>query len=96
MHLRDCSRVNWEEFVHCQVRANKTYSDAKIQLVREIGMLGMTPRDDAQSPIGMTPSPLIISPLMIIIPCSVRIEFIISSAFGGGGGLVCESVCKLI
>ena len=28
-HLRwigDSSRVNWEEFVHCQVRANETYS----------------------------------------------------------------------
>ena len=32
-HLRwtcDCSsRVNWEEFVHCQVRAIETYSEAK-------------------------------------------------------------------
>ena len=26
---RDCSRVNWEEFVHSQVRANETYSEAK-------------------------------------------------------------------
>ena len=26
---RDRSRVNWEEFVHCQVRANETYSEAK-------------------------------------------------------------------
>ena len=25
----DLSRVNWEEFVHCQVRANETYSEAK-------------------------------------------------------------------
>ena len=24
----DCSRVNWEEFVYCQVRANETYSEA--------------------------------------------------------------------
>ena len=24
----DCSWVNWEEFVHCQVKANQTYSDA--------------------------------------------------------------------
>ena len=33
-HLRrtnDRSRVNWEEFVHCQVRAIETYSEAKIQ-----------------------------------------------------------------
>ena len=28
---RDRSRVNWEEFVHCQVRANQTYSEAKRQ-----------------------------------------------------------------
>ena len=26
---RDRSRVNWEEFVRCQVRANETYSEAK-------------------------------------------------------------------
>ena len=28
---RDHSRVNWEEFVRCQVRANDTYSEAKRQ-----------------------------------------------------------------
>ena len=28
---RDRSRVNWERFVHCQVRANETYSEAKRQ-----------------------------------------------------------------
>ena len=28
---RDLSRVNWEEIVRCQGRANKTYSDAKRQ-----------------------------------------------------------------
>ena len=28
---RDRSRVNWKEFVRCQVRANKTYSGAKRQ-----------------------------------------------------------------
>ena len=28
---RDHSRVYWEEFVHCQVRANETYSEAKHQ-----------------------------------------------------------------
>ena len=28
---RDRSRVNLEEFVHCQVRANETYSEAKHQ-----------------------------------------------------------------
>ena len=28
---RDCSRVNWDEFVRCLVRANETYSEAKRQ-----------------------------------------------------------------
>ena len=28
---RDRSRVNWDEFVRCQVRANETYSEAKRQ-----------------------------------------------------------------
>ena len=28
---RDHSRVNWEEFVRCQVRANETYLEAKRQ-----------------------------------------------------------------
>ena len=28
---RDCSRVNWDEFVSYQVRANETYSEAKHQ-----------------------------------------------------------------
>ena len=28
---RDRSRVKWEKFVHCQVRANETYSEAKRQ-----------------------------------------------------------------
>ena len=28
---RNRSRVNWEECVHCQVRANETYSEAKDQ-----------------------------------------------------------------
>ena len=37
---RDRTRVNWEEFVHCQVRANDTYSEAKHQFsVRNINVL---------------------------------------------------------
>ena len=28
---RDRSRVNWEEFVRCQVRTNETYPEAKRQ-----------------------------------------------------------------
>ena len=29
---RDRSEVNWEEFVHCQVRANETCLEAKHQI----------------------------------------------------------------
>ena len=37
---RDRSRVNWEEFVRCHVRANETYSEAKHQFsVRNIDVL---------------------------------------------------------
>ena len=35
---RDRSRVNWEEFIRCQVRANETYSEAKHQLMSETSM----------------------------------------------------------
>ena len=41
---RDCSRINWEEFFHCQVRANETYSEANHQFsVRSRDVL-MNPR----------------------------------------------------
>ena len=43
---RDRSRVNWEEFVHCQVKANKTYSEAKHQFSARKGDVLM----NAQSP----------------------------------------------
>ena len=49
-HLRwthECSRVNWEEFVRCQVRANETYSEAKRQLSdrnRDVLMNVQSPR----------------------------------------------------
>ena len=36
---RDRSRVNWDEFVRCQVRANETNSEAKHQLMTETGMI---------------------------------------------------------
>ena len=35
---RDHSRVNWEEFVCCQVGANETYSEAKRQFSDKPGM----------------------------------------------------------
>ena len=35
---RGCSRVNWEEFVRYQERANETYSETKYQFSDETGM----------------------------------------------------------
>ena len=35
---RDHSRINWEEFVRCQVRDNETYSEAKLSIVTETGL----------------------------------------------------------
>ena len=43
---RDRSPVNQEEFVHCQVRANKTYSEAKRQFIarnRDVLMNALSP-----------------------------------------------------
>ena len=34
----DRSRINWEEFVQCQVRANETSSEAKHQFTDRTGM----------------------------------------------------------
>ena len=36
---RDRSRVNWEEFVWCQVRANETTRKPRVSLVAETGLL---------------------------------------------------------
>ena len=83
-HLRwthDCSRVNWEEFVHCQVRANETYSEARSLFSARKRYVLM----NAQSPhkwwftlksavFGLSSS----LPLLV----------------GEDGGLVCESVGK--
>ena len=43
---RDRSWVNWDEFVRCQVRANKTYSEAKRQFSARNSVVLM----NAQSP----------------------------------------------
>ena len=43
---RDRSRVNWEEFVHCQVRTNETNSEAKRQFIvrnRDVLMNALSP-----------------------------------------------------
>ena len=42
----ECSRVNWEELVSCQVRANETYSEARRQFSSrnsDVRMNGQSP-----------------------------------------------------
>ena len=77
---RDRSRVNWEEFVHCQVRANETYSEAKRQLSarnRDVHM-------KAQSPHKWWST----------LPAVFGLSSSLPPLVGGGGGLVCELVGK--
>ena len=77
----DRFRVNWEEFVRCQVRANETNSEAKHQFSarnRDVLMNAQSPHKwwsilkSAVSGMSSSLPPLV----------------------GGGGGLVCESVGK--
>ena len=83
-HLRwtsDRSRVNWEEFVRCQVRANEVYSEAKRQFsVKNIDVLM-----NVQSPHKWwsTLKSAVFSSSSSLPPL-----------VGPGGGLVCESVGK--
>ena len=72
---RDRSRVNWEAFVRCQVRANETTSEAK----RQFGLPSYVGRDNHKNR----------AVLMIVQSphtwwstkvCSDRLEFIIASA----------------
>ena len=78
---RDIFRVNWEEFVRCQVRANETYSEAKRQFSarnRDVLMNAQFPHkwwSTLKSAVfGLSSS---LPPLV-----------------GASGGLVCESVGK--
>ena len=78
---RDCSRVNWEEFVCCQVRANETYSEGKCQFSdRHRDVL-----KNVQSPHKWW------STLMSAV---FGLSSSLPSLVGGGGGLLCESVGK--
>ena len=83
-HLRwtsDRSRVNWEEFVRCQVRANETYSEAKRQFSDRNRDVLMT----VQSPHKWW------STLKsAVFGSSSSLPQLVSE----GGGLVCESVGK--
>ena len=77
---RDRSRVNWDEFVHCQVRANETYSEAKRQFSARNRV------------VLMNAQPLISGDSLLSLMCSACSS--LPPLVGGGGGLVCESVGK--
>ena len=83
-HLRwtgDRSRVNWEEFVNCQMRANETYSEAKRQFSdRNRGVLM-----NDQSPHKWWSTVM-----SAVFGSSSSLPPLVSE----GGGLVCESVGK--
>ena len=77
----DCSPVNWQEFVRCQVRANETYSKAKRQFSdrnRDVLM-------NVQSP-----HKLWSTLKSAVFGMSSSLPPLVSE----GGGLVCESVGK--
>ena len=78
---RDRSRVNWDEFVHCQVRANETYSEAKLQFSARNGDVPMN---------AQTPHKWWSTLKSAVFGWSSSLPPIV----GGGGGLVCESVGK--
>ena len=83
-HLRrtlDLTRVNWEEFVHCQVRANETYSEAK----RQISTRNRDVLMNAQSPHKWWST---LKSALFGLSSSLPL------LDGRGGGLVCESAGK--
>ena len=79
---RDHSRVNSDEFVHCQVRANETYLEAKCQFSDR----HMDVHMNAQCPIS--------GGKLLSLRCSARVRRSFPPLVGGSGGLVCETVGK--
>ena len=78
---RDRSRVNWEEFVHYQVRANESYSEAKRQFSERNRNILM----NAQSPLKRW------STLKsAIFGSSSALPPLVSE----GSGMVCELIAK--
>ena len=74
------ARVNWEEFVGCQVRANKIYSETKCQFsIRNRDVLM-----NAQSPHMWW---FTLKSAVFVLSSSLPLVL-------GGGGQVCESVGK--
>ena len=78
---RDRSRVNWEEFIRCQVRSNETYSEAK----RQFSDRNMDILMNVQSPHKWW-----YTLKSAVFGSSSSLPPLISE----GGGLVCESVGK--
>ena len=72
---RDRSRVNWEEFVRCQVRDNETYSEAKCQFSARNSDVLM----NAQSPHKWWPT---------LKSTKFGLSSSLPPFVGGGGGLV--------
>ena len=80
---RDRSRVNWDEFVHCQRRVNAVYAEAMCQFsVRSRDVLM-----NAQCPLKW------LSTLKWAVFSSGS-NSSLPPLIGAGGGLVCESVWK--
>ena len=79
----DRSRVNWEEFVHCQVRANETYSKAKHQ---------HSDRNRAVLMNVQSPHKWWSSLKSVVFGSSSSLPLL----FSEDGGLVCESVGKAV
>ena len=78
---RDRSPVHLEEFVHCQMRANEIYSEAKRQFIVRNGNVLM----NAQS----------LHKWWSTLKCAVcGFNSSLPPFVGGVGGLVCESVGK--
>ena len=76
---RDRSRVNLKEFVHCQVRANETYSEAKRQVSDRNGDVLMNVQSPHESWSTRKSA---------VFGSNSSLPRLV----GGCGGLVCESI----
>ena len=78
---RDGSRVNWEQFVCCQERANETYSEAKRQFSDRNRNVLMNVQSTGQVAVHS-------------LDCGVWLSSSLPPLVSEGGGLMCESVGK--
>ena len=79
--IRDRSRLNWKEFVQCQVKANETYSEAK----RQFSVINRYVLMNVQFPHKWW---------FTLKSAVFGLSSFLPPPVGGGGGLVCESVGK--